>query len=253
MASPATRTSAITERRGEARWPNHEYVRGWGVFGLPFDSGHVLALRVFPDNSFTPYRTVWHRDPFGHWSIHADAPRLDIACPRYYGPACDYVGHAKIGISWTGPRSLRVRMDEPRLAWTLTVARSAVLGLLNPASALLPISTWRPPALRRPRELLAGALGLGTLQLAGRMPSGHHGVLMPQRMYLVNRSQAVLDGLDLGNPTRLRDNPTIGAVPLPARGVLAIGQAMWEIRDPEEYQRIRDDLASSATITEARS
>jgi hypothetical protein len=174
MASPATRTSAITERRGEARWPNHEYVRGWGVF-------------------------------------------------------------------------------EPRLAWTLTVARSAVLGLLNPASALLPISTWRPPALRRPRELLAGALGLGTLQLAGRMPSGHHGVLMPQRMYLVNRSQAVLDGLDLGNPTRLRDNPTIGAVPLPARGVLAIGQAMWEIRDPEEYQRIRDDLASSATITEARS
>src|SRR5262245_16681413 len=44
-------------------WPNHEYVRGWGVFGLPFDSGHYLALRVFPENAFAPYRTVWHRVP----------------------------------------------------------------------------------------------------------------------------------------------------------------------------------------------
>lgn len=247
MASPATRTSAITARRGEAPWPAHEYVRGWGVFGLPFDSGHVLALRVFPDNSFAPYRTVWHRDPSGHWSIHADAPRLDIACPRYYGPACDYVGHAQIDISWTGPRILRVRMHEPRLEWTLIVARSAVLGLLNPASALLPVSTWRSHALRRPRELVAGALGMGDLQLAGRMPSGHYGVLMPQRMYLVKRSHASLAGHDLGNPTTLSDNPMIGGVPLPARGILAIGQAMWEIRDPEEYERIRNDVASSAT------
>ncbi len=42
-----------------------EYVRGFGVFGLPFDSGHVLALRVFPENSFAPYMTVWHRTPEG--------------------------------------------------------------------------------------------------------------------------------------------------------------------------------------------
>ena len=52
---------------GEAPWPGHEYVRGWGVFGLPFDSGHVLALRVFPQSSFGPYRTLWHRDPEGRW------------------------------------------------------------------------------------------------------------------------------------------------------------------------------------------
>ena len=79
MTSVAARTSAIAEARGEAPWPGHEYVRGWGVFGLPFDSGHVLALRVFPQGSFAPYRTVWHRDPAGRWSIFADAPRLDVA------------------------------------------------------------------------------------------------------------------------------------------------------------------------------
>lgn len=37
--------------RGHAPWPDHEYVKGWGVIGLPFDSGHVLALRVFPETA----------------------------------------------------------------------------------------------------------------------------------------------------------------------------------------------------------
>lgn len=65
MSSPATLTTAIEPDMGEAPWLGHEYVRGWGVFGLPFDSGHVLALRVFPQSSFGPYRTLWHRDPGG--------------------------------------------------------------------------------------------------------------------------------------------------------------------------------------------
>ena len=65
MRSPAELTSSITPEMGDAPWADHEYVRGWGVFGLPFDSGHVLALRVFPQSSFGPYITVWHRDPAG--------------------------------------------------------------------------------------------------------------------------------------------------------------------------------------------
>ncbi len=65
--------------RGRAPWPGHEYVKGWGVFGLPFDSGHVLALRVFPENDFAPYTTIWHRDPAGRWAIYVDGPRLDTA------------------------------------------------------------------------------------------------------------------------------------------------------------------------------
>lgn len=58
-------------------------------------------------------------------------------------------------------------------------------------------------------------------------------------MYYIGRAQATLDGLDLGHPTHLAENPTIGDVPLPARGVLAIGQAMWQIRDPDEFSRTR--------------
>lgn len=230
MRTLAEHLSAIPQETGQAPWAGHEYVRGWGVFGLPFDSGHALALRVFPQGTFGPYRTVWHRDPDGHWAIYADAPLPENACPRYYGPSCDHLGRARITLAWTGPRSLRVEMDEPALSWTLTARTTAALAALNAASALMPLSTWRPPTLRRLRERVAAQLGMGQLQLAGRMPSGHEGVLMPQRMYFVDESTATLDGTDLGRPTRLDANPTIGGVPLPARGVLAQGQAMWLVR-----------------------
>jgi hypothetical protein len=232
MRSPASLTTAIAPGMGEAPWPDHEYVRGWGVFGLPFDSGHVLALRVFPESSFGPYRTLWHRDPDGRWSIFADARSVEHACPRYYGAACAHVGVARINLDWTGPRSLHVTMDKPVLDWRVSVARSPLLALLNPLSAAMPLSSWRPAALVRARERLAMALGMGRLQLSGVMPSGHSGLLMPERMYVVNQSGAALDGVDLGRPSRPRENPTIGGVPLPARGVLAIGRAMWRVKEP---------------------
>jgi hypothetical protein len=99
----ASELSRLPTRRGSFPWANHEYVRGWGVFGLPFDSGHILALRVFPENDFAAYRTLWHRTPEGSWSIYADAPRLDIACPRYYGPACVRTSKAAIDVSGPAP------------------------------------------------------------------------------------------------------------------------------------------------------
>ena len=235
MPSPAALTTAIQPDMGEAPWPGHEYVRGWGVFGVPFDSGHVLALRVFPQSSFGPYRTLWHRDPEGHWSIYADARRVGYACPRYYGAACDHVGAARIDLEWTGSHALRVTMVAPALDWTLTIARSPLTGLLNPLSAAMPLSSWRPRVLLRARERVAQAMGMGRLQMSGVMPSGHSGLLMPQRMYFVDRARASLDGVDTGTPARLRENPTVGGVPLPARGVLAIGQAMWPIKDPAEF------------------
>jgi hypothetical protein len=252
MASPAALTSAIQAEMGTAPWPGHEYVRGWGVFGLPWDSGHVLALRVFPQSSFGAYRTVWHRDPEGRWSIYADAPQVELACPRYYGSVCEYVGPAAITLNWTGPRTLHVTVDRPRLDWTLTASRSLRFGVLNPLSAAMPLGTWRPDALVRLRERLARALGMGTLRLAGEAPSGHEGLLMPQRLYPVDRSSATLDGVDLGRPIRLEENPTIGGSTLPARGVLAIGQAMWPIRDHDEFLRARAAATRAQTERQIR-
>lgn len=134
-------------------------------------------------------------------------------------------------------------MDVPSLDWTLTATETTVLRLLNAVSAVLPVWTWRPAVLVRARERLAYVLGMGDLQLSGVTPSGHSGTLMPQRMYLIEDSTATLGRADLGRPTRLASNPRIGDVPLPARGVLAIGQAQWRILDPLEYERTR--LASA--------
>jgi hypothetical protein len=239
MTSLAARVVSIQERQAEAPWPGHEYVRGWGVFGMPFDSGHVLALRVFPEGSFGPNRAVWHRDPAGHWSIYYDAPRPEVACPRYFGPACDTVAPAGVSIAWVGARTLQVEVDEPRLRWRMTARRSLALGVLNPMMAAMPLASWRVPALVRVREAVARGLGLGDLSLRGPMPSGHLGLLMPQRMYFVDDAEAVLADDDLGRPVRTADNPKIGDVALPARGVIAIGQAMWPVLDPDEFERTR--------------
>jgi hypothetical protein len=230
---------------GRAPWPGHEYVRGWGVFGLPFDSGHVLGLRVFPHNDFAPYRALWHRDPGGRWSIYVDGPRLDTACPRYFGAACHVTGFARIGLSWAGPATLRVTMDSPALEWTLTATSTRILALLNTMSAALPLATWRLRSLVRARERLARTLGMGRLQLTGTMPGGHSGTIMPERMYFVDDSHATLDGTDLGRPAHLRANPVIGGIPLPARGVLSTGQAVFEILDPAEYQRTRSQATAA--------
>ena len=108
------------------------------------------------------------------------------------------------------------------------------------------VKTWRSGALVRARELLAEhVLGLGAIRLAGTMPSGHAGLLMPERMYFIDAATAVLAGQDLGRPATVVPNPQIGGVPLPARGVLAIGEAAWQIRDPAEYARLRAETAAA--------
>lgn len=246
MVQLATRVGQIAERRGTAAWPDHEYVRGWGVFGLPFDSGHVLALRVFPENDFAPYRTLWHRNPKGEWSIFVDGERLDTACPRYYGPACIYTGFARISLTWTGPSSLRVTMDNPSLEWTVRATETPTLRVMNAVSRRLPLWTWRSQALVRARERLAKqVLGMGDIRMSGRMPSGHFGTLMPENMYFIDEATAILRGQDLGRPATVAINPRIGDVPLPARGVLAIGQAAWRILDSIEYARVRAETQGS--------
>jgi len=104
--------------------------------------------------------------------------------------------------------------------------------------------TWKPRSMIRAREKMAAVFGMGQIELDGPMPSGHHGTLMPERMFFVKESRAVLNGVDLGRPAKLRQNPRIGGVPLPARGVMAMGQAVWPIRDHAEFERLRADCAA---------
>jgi hypothetical protein len=215
--------------RGQLSGPDQEYVNGWGIFALPFASGDVLALRVFPDTTFSPYVSVWHRDPLGRWAIYVDGARLDTACPRYFGPACHVTALTTITVAWTERNSLRVQMSEPSLDWTLTARSTPVLTLVNAINDRLPARSWRPGVLLRARAKIANWMGMGEIQLTGVMPSGHVARLMPQRLYLVDDSAACLGGLDLGRPVRLATNPLIGGFRLPSRGVLVTGGAVWDV------------------------
>jgi hypothetical protein len=141
-------------------------------------------------------------------------------------------------------RSIPVTDLAAQLDWTLDATETGLLRALNAMSARLPVWTWRPRALLRAREVLARrALGMGDLRMSGTMPSGHTGTLMPERLYFIDDSTATLGGTDMGQAARVTSTPDIGGFPLPARGVLAIGQAAWPILDHDEYTRTRRETA----------
>ncbi len=224
-------------------WHGHEYVKGYGVFGLPLSSGHVLALRVFPVNDFAPYITIWHQTPDGKWFIYYDAPRADVACPRYYGPAVQYSVPVKINLHWVSSNELTIRMDDPKLEWTVWMEEPMIMRLLNSISKRMPLWTWKHVSWLKPREKMASMLGLGNIKLSGVMPSGHFGILMPQQIFLIKQSKVLFEGIDLGTPVMIHPNPKIGDISLPARGVFAIGQAHWEILNEQEYHKTRTALS----------
>jgi hypothetical protein len=58
------------------------------------------------------------------------------------------------------PATLRVTMDSPALAWTLTATSTRILALLNTMSAAMPLATWRLRSLVRARQRLAITLGM---------------------------------------------------------------------------------------------
>ena len=236
--------SAIPAGAVASPWENFEHVRGWGVFGAPFSSGHVLALRVFPQNDFAPYRTLWHRTPEGEWSIYYDGPRADAACPRYYGAAARVSSRCRLELTWTGPMSLTVEMDRPRCRWDMEVTTSPFFALMSTIGPRIPERAWRSRLLLR---LIEGAarrfLRLGSIRLSGTMPNGQYGVLTPRRVYPISRSHAVLNGVDLGHTVRSRETPRIGEIPVSARAVLAIGRGYFEITDPDEHRRTKAALA----------
>jgi hypothetical protein len=86
MTAPSVQAAEI-ERHARPPAGAGERFTGYGVMGLPFASGHVLAMRRFPASSIGPaYTSVWHRDPAGRWDFWQNQPG-DQACSRYLGSA----------------------------------------------------------------------------------------------------------------------------------------------------------------------
>jgi hypothetical protein len=210
---------------------------GYSVLGLPFRSGHVLALRRFPASSIGPgYASVWHRDPEGDWTFYQSTlPRQ--ACSRYFGELVKENFVQEISVEWTGPRSFKVSSDGERsFVWHVEVTPTTATRLMNALGRCLRRSWWQRPAVLSLMGTVARfALRTGKLRLVGRAPNGQTFLANPFAVWLVSESRATLDGADLGPTGPLPVQARLGEFLIPQRGMFAIGSAFMETFDTERH------------------
>jgi hypothetical protein len=211
-----------------------ERFAGYGILGLSFASGHVLAFRRMTASSLgLPYTTVWHRDPGGTWTLFGDV-EPGMSCPRYFGTALQRVILEGIELSWDGSLEVSLRIPEVRLQWGIRLARDASTVGLTAGGRLLPSSLWERETVASALGRLGGRmLGLGTTSLRGTAPNGQRFWMAPRVLWRVAASAAVLDGEDLGMLGPLPKQVRLGDLWIPNRGILAFGEHGFEALDPE--------------------
>ncbi len=201
---------------------------GYAVLGLPFASGHVLALRRFSNSSLgARATTVWHRDPAGRWTFYSTvAP--DRSCARYFGGDVLRNVVTPIVLSWPTPWTLRLMVGDT-IDWTLTLRAALRTRLLNGLAAMVPESAWRSPrVLRAIAATCSTILRSGPMNLTGRTPNGHRFLAHPRAVWLVGSSRATIDGRDLGVMAALDPQATLADIRLPQRGLFAAVQVRME-------------------------
>lgn len=227
---------------------------GYGVMGLPFDSGQILALRRFPASSLgTGYSSVWHRDAEGRWTFWSDH-LPESSCARYFGCSISHAVIAPISVRWIGPRSFRVRVGGGVVDWTVTLAATPASLLLQALRLALPEHYWRRPHLLRRLSRLAGPLfNAGELRLTGRSSNGQYFMAMPERVWMVSASVATVHSTPLGSPRPLPEQAFLGDFAIPQRGLFMVGSAEFERFDPARHSSLLSCQGAPASANRAAS
>ncbi len=213
-----------------------ERFNGYGVMGLPFRSGHVLAMRRFGASSVGPgYTSVWHRAPSGAWTFYADVdPRQ--SCTRYFGAQAARTVQSPLSIVWTGPDRFTIAIPSEGFEWDVRLGSTPAIRLMNLVGGFLPDAAWRSPSVMAAMEPLAGALlGTGRVGLHGRVPNGQRFVANPRRLWTVVESRAALAREDFGPPGPVEPQAHLGDFWIPQRGMFALGRAFFEPFDPARH------------------
>ena len=207
---------------------DEERFGGYGVMGLPFRSGHVLAMRRFPASSVGPaYTSIWHRDPDGRWAFWQDIA-AEQACPRYFGAAVAETREVVIDLSWPASDTLRLAVPELDFDWSTTVRSTPVTRVFNGVGKVLPERLWKAKPMLAVMGKVAGtALGAGKVSLAGAAPNGQAFIANPLRVWVVSDATATLGEVDFGPIGALDEQAALGEFWLPQRGILAIGRAYF--------------------------
>jgi hypothetical protein len=218
-----------------------ERFAGFGVMGLPFESGHYLALRHFPAASFAPaYLSVWHRDPAGTWTFYATTP-AEQSCARYFSSATgnDAV-QCDIDVDWVTPWWFRVTIPG-LLVWSVHMQSTFASRLLTTVAGRLPESSWTNRSMLEIISRIAGmTLGAGEIRLSGAAPNGQHFMVAPRKVWAVSASRAILRGEDLGPIGRLKEQARLADFRPPQKGICVIGTGHFENFDETAHIRAGD-------------
>jgi hypothetical protein len=207
-----------------------ERVSGYGVMGLPFRSGHVLALRRWTASSVgEAFTSIWHRDPQGRWTFYESAP-CEVACSRYFGAEVQRTRLASIGLEWETPRRLRIwTLADAAVDWTIQLGSTPVTRAMSLVGSAMPNRLWRSRSVLSLVGHLAGrVLGAGQVRLSGQTSNGQHFDANPLRIWCVTDSTAVVQGEDLGPAGPLAEQAHMADFYFPQRGIFAMGRVFVE-------------------------
>ena len=245
MAEPKELVGKL-EGRAELPSGEHERFAGYGVMGVPFASGDLLAMRRFPASSLGEgYTSVWHRDPQGRWTFYSDVPP-QLACPRYFGSAVAQAVVTDIEIAWTGPRDFTVSIEnDPALNWQLSLAETPAMRLMNAMGSILPDALWRQEAvLKLMGKADSLVLRAGRLELVGQVPNRQRFIANPQLLWEIQSSTARMGDQDLGEVSPLPAQTRLGDFWLPQRGIFTIGRGFFEALDPARHALTTETTSS---------
>ncbi len=202
-----------------------ERVSGYGVMGLPFQSGHVLGLRRWTASSVGEgFTSIWHRDAQGRWTFHESAPS-EVACSRYFGAGVERFRVGAIGLEWETPRRLRIRTADGAVDWTVEMESSPMTRMMSAVGSAMPNAAWRSrPILGAMGRVAGWALGVGTVRLTGLTSNGQDFDANPLRVWYVTDSRAIVDGQDLGPIGPLSEQAHMADFYFPQRGIFAVGR-----------------------------
>jgi hypothetical protein len=236
MPHPRTLAEAV-ELAATPDIDRDEYLGGYGLLGLQFDSGHLLAMRRVPLSSFGPaYTSIWHRDPAGDWTIYLNVPPFQ-GCPRYFGSALKGAVETPIELNWTADRDFSLSVPEIDLEWSVQLGSTIVTRALNIVGGAVPRWAWRRRfVLDVVARAAAPLLGIGPVALRGDLPNGQWFRIVPLPVWRVAGSRASLAGQDLGAVVDLHERLELGDFIVPRRGLFFVGSGDFEGFDASRHR-----------------
>lgn len=230
-----------------------ERFRGYGVVGLPFDSGHVLAFRRSSASSLgRAYSTVWHRDPDGAWTFFTNvAP--EVSCPRFFAAASARVVVGEVELSWDGPFDLSLRVPDAGLQWGVRLSSDVRTRILSTVGKLMPGPLRRQDRVLGVVSAVAGPLlGVGRLAFSGRSPNGQRFQAVPSLVWRIEATAAMLDHEDLGRIAPLPRQVRLGDFWIPNGGVFAFGESRFEAFDPDRHRGVPGPSGAGTQVRPAK-